>query len=83
MQTAPILPTREHRRCRRAPLRASTDYRDATGERSAATIHNVGLGGMGLTLGRYLRPGTRLMLDMDRAELKAEVAAGRRGATQY
>lgn len=54
----------EQRRFRRAPLSGTARYRYAPGYEGAATVENVGLGGFGLRLGRYLRPGTLMLLSL-------------------
>lgn len=81
----------EQRRFSRFPFQTSIQYRYGRNEAGLATCCNVGRGGLNLLMGRYLRPGTLLMLEAADPhseaapiELKAQVAwiepAGREGA---
>jgi len=77
------------RRFVRIPLTGRVDYRYGAGETGRAEYADVSRSGIGLRLGRYLRPGRRVMLTVDTApeadrdgtgsELKAQVAWCRPG----
>lgn len=44
----------------RVPHRTIISYRDAAGNGGEGLTLNIGWGGLGVSLGRYLRPGTQL-----------------------
>ncbi len=70
---------KDARRYLRVPFAGTVNYRYAD-EQGAATCNDLGRGGLRLQLGRYLRPGRRIMLTLTDVmsgshpvELKAEV----------
>ena len=69
------------RRFVRAPLAGTVRYAYASEPGAVAKACDVSRGGLSVEMGRYLRPGTRLMLEVpgvetdgNAAELKAEIA---------
>jgi hypothetical protein len=76
------------RRFVRVPLTGPIGYRYGVGDEGRAEYANVSQTGLGLRLGRYLRPGRRVLLTLDAGpgaeegpgtELKAQVAWCRPG----
>jgi PilZ domain len=78
--TPPVGMDKDRRRSIRLPVDHSIRCHYGTGEAGTARLCNVGRSGVSARSGRYLRPGTRVMLEVGprRAggseELKAEVA---------
>lgn len=79
---AMIRPTAQmdQRRFSRLPYACRVEYTHAPDESAEAMTMDVGRGGMQIRLGRYLRPGTKLLLRVpcpagagSTAELKAEI----------
>lgn len=71
----------EQRRFNRASYGKPVHYRYASNLSGKATCEDIGLGGFRLRLGRYLRPGTLMLVTMnertgdgDPLQLKAQVA---------
>lgn len=60
----------------RLPFAGQVQYRYGAVEAGKASCCNIGRDGLGLLMGRYLRPGTLIMLQWSdgRAEFKARVA---------
>jgi hypothetical protein len=71
-----IAEPKEQRQFVRMPFAGSVEYRYGTSESGKATASDIGRSGMRLYLGRYLRPGTLLMIGLPqgRGELKARIA---------
>jgi PilZ domain-containing protein len=79
--SASTMITRNNRRGSRVALSGTVKYSYNAGESGTATCCDVSGGGMRVVLGRYLRPGRRLMVQVPHgsnkrrhAELKAEIA---------
>jgi len=72
--------TRDQRRFVRVDVTGNLEYRHAPNESGCAVLHDIGRGGLGLRLGRYLSPGRRVMVTLEETEpghpveLKAVVA---------
>jgi hypothetical protein len=71
-----IADPKEQRQFVRMPFSGSVDYRYGAADCGKATAYDVGRGGMRVYLGRYLRPGTLLMIALSdgKGELKARIA---------
>ncbi len=79
--SASTMITRNNRRDSRVTLSGTVKYSYSGGESGTATCCDVSGGGMRVVLGRYLRPGRHLMVQVPHgankkrhAELKAEIA---------
>jgi len=71
-----IADPKEQRQFVRLPFSGSVDYRYGAEDSGNATATDIGRGGMRVYLGRYLRPGTLLMIALPegKGELKARIA---------
>ena len=81
-------PSRDDRRFLRVPLETPVAYRTSADDEGRATASDVSRSGLRLNLGRYLRPGTRVMVDVHRdgqsaqpVELKTKIVWCRPTAT--
>lgn len=79
----------DERRFARVPYRGQVQFECGAGSKGSALAGDVGRGGMRVRMGRYLRPGTKLMITISLAgskkktiELKSEVVWCRRGPGQ-
>jgi hypothetical protein len=75
----------DERRFARVPYAGGVEFVYGAGRDGSATAYDVGRGGLRVRMGRYLRPGTRLLVRLPESgqddgpvELKAEVAWCRR-----
>ncbi|MFA6240964.1 MAG: PilZ domain-containing protein [Candidatus Hydrogenedentales bacterium] len=80
----------EGRRFVRLPFASTVQYRYGAQDTGSATLLNVGRGGVCVRLGRYLRPGTRALvqvpsvqMDGRSVELKAELVWCRPASEQH
>ena len=78
--------TVDERRFARVPYRGRVQFECGAGSKGSAQAGDVGRGGMRVRMGRYLRPGTKLMITISlegsneqTVELKSEVVWCRRG----